>query len=100
MQHVRIAAYRMTQGSPEDTATIAEEGMLPIFRSHGGFIGYSLVKVDDANVLSVSVWQSHQDAEEATALAADWVAANIADRVMLTWTSVGDALFNANAFAD
>lgn len=51
-----------------------------------------------AEVMSVSVWQSHQDAEEATALAAEWVAENLADRVSLEWSGVGDAMFNAGAF--
>jgi heme-degrading monooxygenase HmoA len=98
VQHVRVAGYKMTKGTPEETAALAEQGMLPLFRSHQGFIGYSLLNVNDAEVMSVSVWQSHQDAEEATALAAEWVAENLADRVSLEWSSVGDAMFNAGAF--
>ena len=99
MQHVRVATYKITSGTAAETADLAQKGMLPIFRSHDGFIGYSLLEVDGGEVMSVSVWQSHQDAEEATALAAEWVADNLADRVSLEWSGVGDAMFNAGAFA-
>ena len=98
MQHVRVATYNVTKGSPEEVAKLAEGGMLDSFRKHDGFIGYSVAKVDAARVLSVSVWESHQDAEEAVALAADWVRDNIADRISLEWNGVADVLFNANAF--
>ena len=99
MQHVRVASYKITSGNAAEIAELAQGGMLPIFRSHDGFLGYSLLEVNGGEVISVSVWQSHQDAEEATALAAEWVAKNLADRVSLEWSGVGDALFNAGAFA-
>jgi heme-degrading monooxygenase HmoA len=97
MQHVRVATYKMTKGTPEEVADLAASGMLETFQQHHGFIGYSVAKTDDAHIMSISVWKSHQDAEEAVALAADWVAENIADRISLEWNGVADALFNANA---
>jgi heme-degrading monooxygenase HmoA len=97
MQHVRVAMYKLTKGTPEEVADLASAGMLESFQQHSGFIGYCVAKVDDGSIMSISVWQSHQDAEEAVALAADWVAKNIADRITLDWNGVGDALFNANA---
>ena len=99
MQHVRIASYEITDGSAAEIAKLARDGMLPVFQGHAGFIGYSLLEVADGEIISVSVWQSHQDAEEATGLAAGWVAENLADRIKLEWSGVGDALFNAGAFA-
>jgi heme-degrading monooxygenase HmoA len=97
MQHVRVARYKLTKGTPEEVAQLAQGGMLDQFKKHSGFIGYSVAKVDDGSIMSITVWQSHEDAEEAVALAADWVADNIADRITLEWNGVGDALFNANA---
>jgi heme-degrading monooxygenase HmoA len=97
MQHVRVARYKLTKGTPEEVADLAQGGMLDSFKQHAGFIGYCVAKVDDGSIMSISVWQSHKDAEEAVALAADWVAKNIADRITLDWNGVGDALFNANA---
>ena len=97
MQHVRVATYKVTKGSPEELAKIAEEGMLPIFKGHHGFIGYSVAKIGEGEVLSISVWTSHKDAEEATDLAKDFVAENMADLISLETSSVADVLFNANA---
>ncbi len=91
--------YRITKGSGQEIADLARQGMLPIFRTHGGFIGYSLLDVNETEIVSVSVWQSHQDAEEATALSADWVRENLADRIELERSSVGDVLFDDGAFA-
>jgi heme-degrading monooxygenase HmoA len=97
MQHVRVATYKVTKGTPEELAKIAEEGMLPIFKGHHGFIGYSVGKIDDGEVISISVWTSHKDAEEATDLAKSFVAENMADLISLEVSLVADALFNDNA---
>lgn len=99
MQHVRVAIYKITKGTGQEIADLAQQGMLPIFQGHAGFIGYSLLDIDETEIVSVSVWKSHKDAEEATGLAADWVAENLADRIQLERTSVGDVLFDAGAFA-
>ena len=63
MQHIRVATYKMTRGTPEEVAALAASGMLETFREHAGFIGYSLAKTDDAHIMSISVWKSHRDAE-------------------------------------
>ncbi len=97
MQHVRVATYKVTKGSGEEVAKRAEEGMLVSFKKHDGFIGYSVAKIDDTRILSISVWKSHEAAEEAVALAASWVTDNIADRISLEWNGVADVLFNSNA---
>lgn len=100
MQHVRVATYKLTKGTADEAAELAQSGMLPIFQSHAGFIGYSVLKVGDAELMSISVWQSHKDAEEATALAKGFVAENMAERISLEWSGVADAMFNANALRD
>ena len=100
MQHVRVATYKLTSGTADEAAELAQTGMLPIFQSHHGFIGYSVLHVGEGEVMSISVWKSHQDAEEATDLARDFVAENMANRISLEWSGVGDAMFNANALGD
>ena len=97
MQHVRVATYKVTKGTPEELAKIAQDGMLPIFKGHHGFIGYSVAKIGDGEVMSISVWNSHKDAEEATELAKDFVAENMADLIKLEVSVVADAMFNENA---
>jgi heme-degrading monooxygenase HmoA len=93
-EHVRIAIYSLKQGTIDETAELAKEGMLPIFRAQPGFVRYGLILLDDGSVASVSVWETHDEAEAANASAAGWVAENLADRVELRNTHVGDFLFD------
>jgi hypothetical protein len=93
-EHVRIAMYTLKQGTAEETAELAKGGMLPIFRVQPGFVRYGLVLLDDGSIASVSVWETHAEAEAANVAAADWVAANLADRVELQNAHVGDFLFD------
>ena len=96
-EHVRIAIYTLKQGTAEETAALAKGGMLPIFRAQPGFVRYGLILLDDGSVASVSVWETHDEAEAANVAAADWVAANLADRVELQNAHVGDFLFDEGA---
>ena len=100
MQHVRVATYKMTKGTTKEAADLAQSGMLPIFKGHKGFIGYSVLEIQGGELMSISVWQSHQDAEEATALAKDFVAKEMADRISLEHSIVADVLFSENALGD
>jgi heme-degrading monooxygenase HmoA len=93
-EHVRIATYSMQNGTAEEAAELAKAGMLPIFRGQPGFVRYGLALLDDGNIASVSVWETHDEAEAANAAAAQWVAANLADRIALQSTHVGDFFFD------
>jgi hypothetical protein len=92
--HVRIGIYSLEQGTAEEAAELGRKGMLPIFQAQPGFKRYGLALLDDGTVASVSVWETHAEAEAANAAAADWVAANLADRVRLQDTHVGDFFFD------
>jgi heme-degrading monooxygenase HmoA len=93
MNHIRIATYDVTKGTAPEIADTAKGGLLPIFQDAAGFQAYAVIEVDPKKVVSLSVWKSHQEAEDAVKLAADWVASELADRVKLTSNTVGDALF-------
>jgi hypothetical protein len=93
MEHVRIAIYDITSGSLEEVASRAEAELLPIFRAHPGFVSYGMARMNDFKILSLSVWESHDQAEEADRRAADWVLETLGDRVHLTDSQVGEFLF-------
>jgi heme-degrading monooxygenase HmoA len=93
VHHFRIATYEATDGTPAELAEIAKGGMLPIFKKQPGFQAYSLIQIDEKTVVSLSVWETHQEAEDAVATAADWVKENLASRIKLKDNSIGDALF-------
>ncbi|HEV2659921.1 MAG TPA: hypothetical protein VGU68_04935 [Ktedonobacteraceae bacterium] len=53
---------------------------LPIFRNELSFIGYGLVKTSETSVVSLSFWQSPEEAEAAVQFAALWVKDTISER--------------------
>ena len=93
-EHVRIAIYDLTKGTAEEAADLAKNGMLPIFQEQPGFVRYGLAGLDDGTFASISVWQTHDEAEAANAVAADWVAEHLADRIALKNAHVGDFFFD------
>jgi hypothetical protein len=54
--------------------------------------------VSPTQVMSISVWETHEEAEEAIAASSEWVAVNMADTVKRTFnTSAAEILvINAN----
>jgi heme-degrading monooxygenase HmoA len=86
--HARIAKYSFS-GDGMEIARRAEEGMLPIFQSTPGFKAYTIVETGD-EVFSFSAWESSDAAEAANAVAAEWVAQNLGDRVQLKHAWVGE----------
>ena len=95
MNHVRIATYDVTHGTARDVAAadLAPGGLVDIFRAQPGFRAFSVLEVDPVTIVSLSVWETHEEAELAVREAAVWVAANLEDRVHRTSNVVADAMF-------
>jgi hypothetical protein len=93
MQHVRVAKYRVRSGTPEEISKVAEEGMLTVFQEQPGFVSYGVADSGDGTVLSISHWETHDEAEKAASEAREWVAANLADKIELVENTTGDYLF-------
>jgi heme-degrading monooxygenase HmoA len=62
----------------QDLAERAREGILPIFKQQPGFLAYG-VMVQGDQVVSMSAWNSENDAKGADEAAKDWVSKNAAD---------------------
>ncbi len=92
MAHLRVAVYTVTRGTWTEVAQIAHDGMLPIFEKQPGFVGYQLIDAGNSTGLSVSEWETEEEAEAATAEAADFVRDNLADRIAIKENYVGDDL--------
>ena len=95
MQHMRVATYAITSGTADDIFRAGEDGMLPVFKRQPGFLGYGLAHDGTGTILSISRWETHEAAENATAAAEQWVKDNLADRVSLLSNYVGDFGFYA-----
>ncbi len=94
MSHVRIAVYTVTSGTVKDIEDRAREGMLPVFRGQSGFQAYGLALTQEGKVVSVTLWESGEQAQRANELAASWVKDNLADRVQLESAQIGDFLIS------
>ena len=93
MQYLRIANYDITNGTFQEIAESAKTGMLRKFQEQPGFVRYGLADLGDKKCLSLSVWETREQAIAATPVAASWVKENLADRIELKSSSVGDLVF-------
>jgi hypothetical protein len=93
MQHVGVATYKITNGSFQEIVDTAKTGMLKTFEAKPGFIRYGVADIGDNNLLSLSLWKTHSDAEASVPAAASWIRDNIADKIELKSNYVGDLAF-------
>jgi hypothetical protein len=93
MRHVRIATYEISDGTFQEVADSAKTGMLPKFREQPGFVRYGVADVGDKSLVSISLWESREQAEAAAPVAAAWIAENLAGRITLKSNVVGDFAF-------
>ena len=95
MRTTRIATYDIIKGTFPELTGIAEKGLLPMFVREPGFVDYGLVDIGNHKVVSISIWQTREEAQKSVDMAATWVKENLADRVRLVTSHVGDlALFH------
>ena len=95
MRYTRLATYDVFKGSFPELTAIVEKGLLPLLAPEPGFINYGLVNAGHNKVVSISIWETRDEAQHSATLAASWIKENVADRVRLVTSYVGDlALFN------
>jgi heme-degrading monooxygenase HmoA len=92
-EHIRIATYEINKGTFQEVADTAKTGMLRKFQEQPGFIRYGVADLGDKKCLSISLWETHDQAKAATPVAETWVKENLSDRVMLRSNFVGDLAF-------
>jgi uncharacterized protein YcbX len=93
MQTLRLANYKITKGTFSEIADAAKGGMLKTFKEQPGFIRYGLADVGEGNCVSISVWETHAQAEAAVPVAATWVREHLGDQIELRSNQVGDLAF-------
>ena|SRR5579872_443367 len=93
MQHARVAVYQVKPGTTDEIVRRAQTGMLPVFRSQPGFVAYGGVTTDAETVISLSFWQTQEQAEAAVQVAASWIKDNLAGMVLSVQNHVGDLAF-------
>lgn len=90
MAHMRVAVYKFKSNAVDEVTRLAHEGMLPIFQKQSGFIAYEIVKTGEDSALSLSTWESQEQAEQTVEVAGQWVRANIASFLASVENHVGE----------
>jgi heme-degrading monooxygenase HmoA len=90
---MRIANYKVIKGTFPELAEEAKGGMLDTFKSQPGFIRYGLADTGEGTCVSISLWETHAQADAAAPVAATWDREHLADRVELRSNQVGDLAF-------
>jgi hypothetical protein len=95
MHYARITVYQIQASTiPIDEVIRRNQaGMLPIFRNQPGFVGYGIVKAGEDSVISISFWQSRQDADTAGQVAASWAKDTLAGVTFTAQNYAGDLSF-------
>jgi len=74
-----IRRYRLTDGAdPAEVLTRVQRGFVPIVERVPGFVAFHAVSTGDGRVVSVSVFDGKDGAEESTRRAADHIARDLA----------------------
>ena len=95
MRYTRLSTYDVVKGDFNELAGIAEKGILPMFVKEPGFVDYGLLDSGNHKVVAISIWETREAAEKSVSTAATWVKENMADRVRLITTQIGNlALFH------
>ena len=90
--HSRIVRYEYS-GDAQELTQRAEDGVLPILEAQPGFRAYSLFE-SECEIISLSTFDTREQAEAANAAIADWVAENMQDDIKLVEARFGEVLFS------
>jgi heme-degrading monooxygenase HmoA len=93
MEYVRIAKYTISKGTFQEIADLAKRGLLPKFQKQTGFLRYGLADIGEKTCLSISFWNTREDALAAETVAATWTRENLSDKVVLKSSHVGNLAF-------
>jgi hypothetical protein len=94
LRYTRLTTYDIVQGTFPELTGIVENGFLPLLAREPGFVNYGLIDAGNHKVVALSIWETREEAQHSAAMAAAWVQENLADRVRLVTTTIGElALF-------
>jgi Antibiotic biosynthesis monooxygenase len=85
-----IRYYRTDPDSIESVVRRVKEGFVPLIRETPGFVSYFVLTPRQGEIVSVSVFEQQQGAEESNAMAEDWVRRNVSE--LLPSPEVADGL--------
>jgi heme-degrading monooxygenase HmoA len=79
--YAAIRRLKVQPGSIDEVVQRDESGLVPILRSAPGFVEFVLVQVGEDVGVSIILFETQEQAEEANRRAADWFKQNVAPLV-------------------
>ena len=79
--YAAIRRLRVQPGVFDEVVERDESGLVPLLRSAPGFVEFDLLQVAEDVGVSITIFETQEQAEEATRRAADWVRENVAPLV-------------------
>ena len=74
---VAIRQLKVQSGSIDEAVRRVENGLVPLLRSVPGFVEFDLVQVGEDTGVSIMIFETQEQAEEAGRRSADWVKQNV-----------------------
>lgn len=93
MNYARVGVYTLKGTTPEVTRQ-ATEGMLPILKRQPGFVDYKVI-AGDGKLVSITTWESMEQANAGTQQAATFVRENLSSQLSLDNNFVGDVVLSS-----
>lgn len=90
MRHIRFAIWNVVSGTAEEACDIARDGLLPVFAAQPGFERYDVAILEDGKIVSLSIWDTTQEALAAVAIAHEYVKEHLGSRLELVDEHVGN----------
>ena len=76
-----IRRYNTHENSAHKIEQRVREGFVPLISRIPGFVSYDVVRSTDGTMLSVSIFETRQAADDSSRLASDWVHDNLASLI-------------------
>jgi hypothetical protein len=76
-----IRRYNTHENSAQKIEQRVRDGFVPLIGRLPGFVSYDVVRSTDGTMLSISIFENRQSADESSRLASDWVHDNLASLI-------------------
>ena len=98
--YISVRTYRVGKGSIDDVMHRVDRDLAEAFAQEPGFISYHVAQTGERMVASTTLFAEHDQAEASNALAAEWVADNLADFEVERIGVIGGEVMVSRAVAD
>lgn len=71
--HIRIGVYQCQAGTAEETLQRARETAYPLYHRQPGFVAYEQFLTEKDRMVSITTWETREQAAAASALDDAWI---------------------------